>query len=163
MGVDHQLCERCGARGVNGSLREFTVNITDINRVFEYCEECRDVYTGMFINTAGRTEEEIDEAEDALFQEDDEVSIKLTLMLAEFLKAEDEAALYKAKQNLKVIKAKLPALKKKNKRDLRRASHKKWLEAREAKAEERRKKIEERRAEKLKATATAPDAVAVVA
>ena len=155
MGVDHQLCERCGATGVNGSLREFTVNITDINRFLEYCEECSDIDTRMFINTAGRTEEEIDEMEDNFFNEDNEVSIKLTLELAEFLKAEDEAALYKAKQNLKAIKAKLPAVKKKNKRDLRRASHEKWLKAREAKAEERRKKIEERRAEKLKATAVA--------
>jgi hypothetical protein len=155
MGVDHQVCTRCGATGVNGSLREFTVNITDINRVLEYCEECLDINTRMFINTAGRTEEEIDEAEEALFQEDDEVSIKLTLELAEFLKAEDEAALYEAKQKLKAIKAKLPALKKKNKRDLRRASHEKWLKAREAKAVERQKKIEERRAEKLKATAVA--------
>jgi hypothetical protein len=159
MGVDHQLCERCGARGVNGSLREFTVNITDINRVLEFCEECPDIFTRMFINTAAHTEEEIDEMEDEFFSEDNERSIKLTLMLAEFLKAEDEAALYKAKQNLKAIKAKLPALKKKNMRDRRRESLRKWVEAREAKAAERQKKIDEHRAEKLKATAP----VAVVA
>lgn len=154
MGVDHQLCERCGARGANGSLHEHTVEIKDIDRVFSYCEDCDDIDPTMFLNTIGKTDTEIEEMTDAWNNEDDH-TINLTLGLATFLKYEDEIMLQTAKKRLKAIKDRLPALKKKNKRDLRRASHEKWLKAREAKAEERQKKIEERRAEKLKAAAVA--------
>jgi 16S rRNA G1207 methylase RsmC len=158
MGVDHQLCNRCGARGANGSLHEHTVEIKDIDRVFEYCEECDDIDPAMFLNTIGKTDEEIEDMTDAWNKEDDH-TINLTLELAKFLAYDDEIMLINAKKRLKAIKDRLPALKKKNKRDLRRASHEKWLKAREAKAEERQKKIDERRAEKIKATAP----VAVVA
>jgi hypothetical protein len=162
MGIDYQHCDRCGAQGVNGSLQQHTVEIEDIDRTIEYCVECDDIDTRMFLDTVGKTEEEIDDMEDE-WNKDDDHTIKLTLSLAYFLEVEDAAKVRKAQERLKVIRSKLPKLKKKNKRDLRRASHKKWLEAREAKAEERREKMEKRRAEKLKSQQAAAATTAVVA